>query len=121
MDTQTKLKALTDDLKALKANYPVAASLVKFYVVTSQTFTVSGQDSVTIKFTPTQISGKNVLVELRAKATISGNPVGFEAFVNLPQDGSGEVKLRMDFESPSSTHNVVVFASGTTPGTFSMV
>lgn len=121
MNTEKQLTALTNDLKSLKANYPIAASKVKFYVVPSQDFTFSNQRTARIKFTPNYGTGHRMLISLRAKVTISGSPVGFEPQVNEPQDGSSSVVLRIDFETPSATHTVKVFASGTSPGSFSVV
>ena len=121
MNAEKQLKALLGDLRSLKASYPVAGSKVKFYVTESQEYTISGRANVRLKFTPSYGRGRKVLVTLRPKVTISGSPVGFEPSVNEPQDGSGEVVLKIDFESPSATHQVKVFASGTTPGVFSVI
>lgn len=123
MNTETKLKALLNDVKALKASYPVAASKTKFYISTSQTFTSTGNPYVRIKFTPTGISGKRLLVNLRANITIDDNPTGFEPFYNEPQDGTGEVIIRVSFDpySSSTTYQIKVTATGTAPGTFSML
>lgn len=123
MNTETQLKALLSDIKSLKAIYPVAASKVKFYVTTSQTFTSTGNRTVRIKFTPTGISGKNILINLRANITIEGNAVGFEPFVNEPQDGSGAaiIKVQFDNYSSSTTYQIKVTATGVASGSFSML
>lgn len=123
MDTETKLKSLLNDIKALKASYPVAASKTKFYISTSETFTSTGNPYVRIKFTPTGITGKKLLVNLRASISIDGNPTGFEPFYNEPQDGTGAVVIRVAFDPyySSTTYQIKVTATGTTPGTFSML
>lgn len=123
MNTESKLKALLDDIKSLKAICPVAASKVKFYISTSETFTSQGNPSVRIKFTPTGISGKNLLVNLRASISIDGNPTGFEPFVNEPQDGTGSVVIKVQFDnySSSTTYQIKVTATGVAPGSFSVI
>lgn len=122
MNLEKRLKALEDAIKALKAVCIVSASKVKTYVSQSQTFSATTR-TVRIKFTPTYNPGGNVITTLHAVVSVQDTPVGFEYSVNEPQDGSGEVVIKVQFEPYSSgtTYQVKVLAFGTSPGTFSVV
>lgn len=122
-NTQKEIKALQNAIKALKANYPVAGSKVKFYHQESQDFQFTGVPGPRIKFTPYYGGAKNHLITLRAKILVSGNQSGFEPFINEPQDGSGAVVVRVQFEqySASTQYTVKIYADGTSPGSFSVV
>lgn len=121
MDVESELKKLDSEVKALKAGYPVVASKLKTYVTTSQEFTVSGSSEVRIKFTPYYGTGKLSFTTLRAIATVEGVPSGYNLpFVNQPQDGSGEVIIRIGFEQ-TGNYKIRVVASGASPGSFSMI
>lgn len=123
MDAEKQLRALENDLKALKANYPVAASKAKFYVSKSQTFTVIGEPQVRFRFAPQYGAGKTQLTTLYVSIKIGGVPAGFSPYVNLPQDGSGNVDVLVSFDqySASTQYQVTIIASGTSPGTFSKI
>lgn len=121
MDVESELKKLDSEVKALKAGYPVVASKLKTYVTTSQEFTVSGTSEVRIKFTPYFGAGKFSFTTLRAIATVEGVPSGYNLpFVNEPQDGSGEVVIRVGFEQ-SATYKLRIVASGASPGSFAQI
>lgn len=123
MDTEVQIKNLETDIKSLKGAFPIAASKIKTYVQTSQDFTVSGVEKPRFKFTPNYGLGRAQITELRPIVTIGDAPVGFSPFVNLPQDGSGEVTIELQFSpySPSANYTVKIVASGTSPGSFSML
>lgn len=122
-NTEREIKALQNAIKALKVSYPVAASKVKFYHVVSPDFQISGQRTVRIRFRPYYGGAKNHLITLRARILASGNQSGWEPYVNEPQDGSGDVIIKIEFDSysASTTYTVKVFADGTSPGTFSVI
>lgn len=122
-NTENEIKSLGNVIKALKANFPIAASKVKFYHQQSQEFRFTGVRSPRIKFTPYYGGARNHLITLRAKILVSGVQSGWEPFVNEPQDGSGSVvvKIEFDFYSAGAEYTVIVFADGTSPGTFSVV
>ena len=123
MDVEKRLRALESDLKALKANYPIAASKAKFYVTKSQTFVVTGQRQVRFRFTPQYGAGRIQLTTLYVSIKIGDTPAGFSPYINLPQDGSGNVEALVKFDqySSSTEYKVTIIASGTSPGVFSMV
>ena len=123
MNAESQLNALEAEIKALKASYPIAASKAKFYVQTSQEFTVSGTPSARFKFRPNYGLGKVSFTRLRASVMIGDAPVGFSPQATESQDGSGEVILSLRFEpySASTVYKVRIIASGTSPGSFSML
>lgn len=123
MSAEKQLRALESDIKSLKASYPIAGSKVKFYVQTSQEFTVSGQEVVRIKFTPTYGLNRTSFTKLRASISIDGSPAGYSPQVNEPQDGSGSTVIRVQFSPYSSATNysLRIIASGTSTGSFAML
>lgn len=123
MNAETQLKALEDEIKALKASFPIAASKAKFYVQTSQEFTISGQPVARFKFRPNYGLGKISFTRLRASITIGDAPAGYAPQVVEPQDGSGEVILQVQFEpyTSSTQYKVRIIASGTSSGSFSVL
>lgn len=122
-NTELEIKSLKDSVRSLKANYPIAASLVKFYHVASPEFQITGKKTVRIKFTPYYGGAKNQLVNLRARILASGNQSGFEPFANVPQTGNGEVLIEIQFDpySAATVYTVQIYADGTSPGEFSVV
>lgn len=123
MDVEKQLRSLENSLKSLKASYPVAASKIKTYVQTSREFSVTGAEKPRFKFTPNYGRGQNQITTLRPVVTIDNNPVGYSPFVNSPQDGSGEVVIQIQFDPyvATTTYKVRIIASGTSPGSFSML
>lgn len=123
MNAEKQLKALESDVKGLKASFSIAASKAKFYVQTSQEFTVSGQRTARFKFTPNYGLGKVSFTRLRASIMIGDAPAGYAPQVVEPQDGSGETVLQVQFEPYYATtvYKVKIIASGTSPGSFSML
>lgn len=123
MDAERDLMALEDEMKALKATYPVAASKVRFVVQTSQVFSVRGQREVRIKFTPNHGLGKPSFTTLRASIAIENNETSPIPQVNEPQDGSGEVVIKIKFDqySATTTYQIKIIASGPSAGSFSML
>lgn len=123
MQTEQKIKELEDMAKSLKAVQPIAASKIQTSVQASQEFTVVGNPAPRFKFTPNVGSGKNIFVNLRAQVTIKNDPAGFSPFVNEPQDGSGNVIIKVQFDNYSATtvYTVKIFAVGTNSGSFSML
>lgn len=123
MDAETQLKNLETEIKSLKASFPIAGSKVKFYVQTSQEFTVKGQQTVRIRFTPNYGKGKVNFINLRAVALADGATMGYTYQVVEPQDGSGSVVIRVQLVpySETNTYTIRVTASGTSNGVFIML
>ena len=124
MNTENELKRLENDVKSLKAAYPVAGSKAKFYVTKSAEFGVSGSQEVRIRFRPNYGQGKISFTKLTASAKVDDNPVEFSPEqVNEPQDGSGDVIIKIRFEQYSSTahYKIKIIAAGTSPGSFARV
>lgn len=121
MDTEQELVNLENEIRALKTVHPVAASLLKFYIITSQEFTVTGVLIARFQFTPTPNPGGEVYVNLRAVVTEGGSEVPREQ-VTEPQDGTGNVVIQVQMGADTSkTYKVKIIASGSTPGTFTML
>lgn len=122
MNSEHELVTLENELKALKATYPVAASSLRFYIVTSQTFNVTSTGSqIRIKFTATFGGGKTVFVRLRAVVENQGQEV-FREQVTEPQDGTGNVVIRIDLGATQGiNYKVRVIANGSSTGVFSML
>lgn len=123
MNTEQQIKDLENAIKALKASQPVAASKIQTSVQASQEFEVTGNPAPRFKFTPHTGAGKNIFVTLRAMVTIGGQPAGFSPFVNEPQDGSGNVIIKVQFDNyySSTVYTVKIFSVGTNSGSFSML
>lgn len=123
MNTEKQLKDLQNAIKALKTTYPIAASKAKFYVQTSQEFTISGRPTARFKFRPNYGLGKISFTRLRASIMIGDTPAGYAPQIVEPQDGSGETILFVQFEpyTTSTNYKVKIIASGTSPGSFSML
>lgn len=123
MSVQSQIRELWNLAKALKSAAPISASKVKTYLTTSQAFSSTNQQTVRIKFTPSYTSGGATIASLHPKITSGDTPLGWVAFVNEPQDGTGAVVIKIQFDtySPSYTYTIRVYAFGTSPGTFSML
>ena len=121
MFTEQQINELDNELKALKATYPVAGSSVVFVIAKSQEFSVMGGQVARFKFVPDYGHGAVSFTKLRAEVTYKGAPV-FRESVQEPQDGSGDVILRVDMGAdPNYEYKVVIFASGVSNGTFSLL
>lgn len=126
MDIERQLSNLENDVRALKANYSVAASKLGLYITESQNFTLASNypNSDQIEFTPTYGLGRTSYTKLRAVVKANGNPVGYQLSVNEPQDGSGKTVIRIQVIRPpfdTSTYTAKIYAVGTSPGTFRML
>lgn len=116
INTQAKLKKMEDDLKAMKACYNTAGSLVKMHVQKSEQFSATSNfETMRIKFTPKYGFGRSNLINLwpivKKQSVVVWNP-----FMQKPQDGSGEVIIEIYNLFPGETVEIIV--SGTSPGTF---
>lgn len=121
MFTEQQISELDTELKALKATYPVAGSNVAFVITESQTFTVMGGQIARFKFVPDYGHGAVSFTKLRAEVSYQGAPV-FRESVQEPQDGSGDVILRVDMGAdPNYEYKVIIFASGASHGTFTLL
>ena len=121
MNTENELKRLESDVKSLKTAFPVAGSKAKFYVTKSSEFTVTGSQEARFRFRPNYGRGKTSFTRLVASAKVNDNPTEFAPEqVNEPQDGSGDVVIKIRFEQydPTYTFTVQLIASGTSPGAF---
>lgn len=113
--------ALEREIKALKATYPVAGSNMSFAVTQSQTFSLTNQgETVRIQFTPNRPTNGPAFTTLRASIKIADAEAGYSPQVNEPQDGTGAVVIRIQFDQYSSatTYRVTVIATGPSAGTF---
>lgn len=122
VNTQKDLVNIENKIKAIKAAYTISGGMVNFVMQKSQTFSVTNSPSATFRFTPSYGLGKINLIDLRPQIKI-GSYESFVPYRNVPQDGSGAVDVRIDFElySPNITYNVTIYASGTATGTFSRI
>lgn len=122
MNTEQELTTLENEIRALKGAYPVAASNMRFYIVTSQEFNVtSNGNPIRIQFAPNYGSGSVIFERLRGVVVQSGQEV-FREQVTEPQDGTGNVVLRIDLGvNQGVQYKVQVIASGMSTGTFSML
>lgn len=126
MNTEMRVRALENALKSLKASYPTVGSNVRFYVQKSQEFTrtlKAGQSEIVrIKFTPSYGLGKANIISLRSIIDFNGSGYAGRSETEI-QDGSGEVviKIKLTAGLSDATFKMIIVASGSLPGTFSMV
>ena len=122
MNTETEIVGLENEIKALKAAYSIAASNVRFYITTSQNFSVTSDGNpIRIQFTPTYGYGSTVFIRLRA-VVIQDNQEVFREQVTEPQDGSGHVIISVDLGATQGVdYTVRVIATGSSTGSFSML
>lgn len=127
MNTETELTRLENDIKSLKASYPIAGSKAKFYVTKSEVFDVAGQTEVRIRFRPNYGQGKLSFTRLTAAEvgfSEQDTPEIFPPQVVEPQDGSGDVIIKIVGGGAGSAYQmskIQVTASGTSPGVFSQI
>ncbi len=122
INIQIRLKTIEDKLKAMKACYNTAGSLVRMYVEKSQVFIVGGSSSIhnaTFKFVPSFNQGQPNMVNLFPVIKVSGNYTKFQPFVQEPQDGTGDIIITI--YNVVNTDTIQIIASGTTPGTFTRI
>lgn len=116
------IKRLEEEVKSLKAIYPIAASKTKFYVTESEVFNVSGLSTARFRFRPNYGRGKKILVKLTAVEVglVEFNQsVIFPPQFNEPQDGSGDVIVQVKSGGASyAMYKIKIIASGTTTGVF---
>lgn len=115
--TEKRLKKIEDELKAMKACYNTAGSLVKMYVTKMGAITTgggAGLHNMVIRFTPAYGMGQINLITL--VAIVDSNTYYVAPFATTPQSGSGVVDITI-FDLVA-TQKVEVIASGTSPGTF---
>lgn len=116
ISAQVRIKKIEDAIKAMKACYNTAGSLVKMYVQKSSKYTVggsSGYHSVTIKFTPKYNRGQSNLITLYPIINSGENTAPAR---QLPQDGSGDVYITVF--NVLDTDVIEIVASGVSEGTF---
>lgn len=125
-NVEQRIKNIEQSIRSLKASYPTAGTKVRFYAQKSQDFNVSlpaGQRrTVRIKFTPNYGLDHNNIVSLRPIVTVNGSGSYAPSSTEL-QDGSGTLVIDIPISAVGSaaTFKIVVVASGTLPGTFSML
>lgn len=115
--TEKRIKKIEDELKAMKACYNTAGSLVKMYVTKMGAITTgggAGLHNMVIRFIPTYGMGQINLITL--VAIVDSNTYYVAPFATTPQSGSGAVDITI-FDLVA-TQKVEVIASGTSPGTF---
>ncbi len=117
--TEQRISHLENEIKAMKACYNTAGSLVKMYVTEMAEITVggSGFTDMTIRFMPTYGQGQRNLINL--VPIVDSNTYYIAPYTVNPQDGSGAVDITIYSLSPSQ--KVKVIASGSSPGTFSRI
>jgi len=122
---EQRINDLENEVKAMKAICPIAGKLAKMVVQTSEGFTVGGSSnmhSIDIKFSPSYNRGKYSMTTLFPNVTSTYAGYTWQTiptFAVLPQDGTGDVAVRIYGVVNSDV--VRVTASGTSPGTFSRV
>lgn len=125
MNAETEIKRLENDVKGLKASYPIAASKAKFYVAESQVFDVTGQSVARFRFRPNYGRGKTAFIKLVVNAVWDSDQDQFMRFppqVNEPQDGSGDIFIKVALRGTTfEISKIKIIASGSTTGTFSQV
>lgn len=120
VNTEQRLRKLEDELKAMKACYDTAGSLVKMYVQRMGEITVgggAGWHNVRIRFTPQYGMGHNNIINL--VGIVDSNAYYIAPFTVVPQDGSGVVDIII--YDLLDTQKIDVIASGTSPGTFTRI
>ena len=122
MNTETELTNIENELKAIKAAYPVAASNLRFYIITSQDFNVTSDGNpIRFQFSPNYGGGHVVFERLRAVVIQEGQEV-FRDQVTEPQDGTGNVVIRVHLGATQGVDYIVrIIASGSSTGSFSML
>lgn len=126
MNVEKRIRNLETLLNSLKASFPTVGSNVKFYIQTSQEFTkevpARQSETVRIKFTPDYGLGKSNIISLRPIISLSGSGLYSRSETEI-QDGSGEVviKIRLTAGLTNANFKIAVVASGSLPGTFSMI
>ena len=116
ISTQARLKKIEDDIKAMKACYDTAGSLVKMYSQRSEQYTVggsSGYHNVTVKFTPNFGKGQSNMITLYPIINSGTNTAPAR---QLPQDGSGDIYITI--YNLLNTDKFEILASGVSNGTF---
>lgn len=124
MNTEAQINRILSEIRANKASAPTAASNVKTYVQTSQSFMVQGEEKPRFRFTPNYGMGRTQLITLRSVVLVNGElSDANNLFVNEPQDGSGNVDIQVQFfpYDPSQTYEVKIIASGTSTGSFAVL
>ena len=124
MNTEAQINRILSEIRANKASAPTAASNVKTYVQTSQSFMVQGEEKPRFRCTPNYGMGRTQLITLRSVVLVNGElSDANNLFVNEPQDGSGNVDIQVQFfpYDPSQTYEVKIIASGTSTGSFAVL
>ena len=120
-DIEKRLKALEDELKAMKASYATAGSAARLYV-TEINATIEAAPilepaiPVDFRFTPIYRGlSNNMIVSVSAKSDYAFVSSGLEVYA-LPQNGNGTATIRVRnlYTIPLSFKIVV---SSTSPGT----
>lgn len=125
VNTEKRLIALENELKALKAICPISGRLAKMYVQTSDSFTIGGGATLhaaVFSFTPKYGRGQNNLITLTPNVTSTYAGIYWDSipiYANLPQDNSGTVTIKIF--NLINTDVVKIIASGTSEGTFARI
>lgn len=114
MTTEQELKEIENEIKALKAAYPVAGVNMQFYVTESPIY--SGTD-LKIQFSADYGHGSYIFVRVCLITYKNGEEYYAQQIVK-PQDGSGNIVVEWGGDS---NYTCKVIASGATPGTFSLL
>lgn len=129
---EQRLKALEDENKKRKGNYPIAGSLVEFITDTSPVYYTRSPEgsladiNVRIKFqADNPVDGKS-LVELRPEVYTDSSMRYTWAnvfFVNQPQVGDGSIILNLKIKPQWGEGNFYFYivATGTSGGTFTLL
>lgn len=127
---ERRIAALEEENAARKASYPVAGSLVRFTGVKSQVFErpIGSNQTVIVRIrfqadNPDR-SGRS-LVTLYPNVYVDGLTVRWPRifYMNEPQTGDGSVVLRIEIATTfwESTYNIIVTATGSSGGVFTLL
>ena len=121
LTTEKRLKALEDEIKALKAAYKIYGGAMRLYESVSPEFEAGGATFMNIRFTPEYNTGSDIfLASAQYLHREEGRPVeDLTTYVYiLPQDGDNSITIRIpSFNEGTSQIRVM----STVPGTFTRV
>lgn len=121
LTTEKRLKALEDEIKALKAAYKIYGGAMRLYESISPYYSVDGAMFTKIKFTPDYNNGSDVFIASAQYFYRRGGitPENLTTWLYfLPQDGDDSITMI----APSLFNGEVqVSVMSTVPGTFTRV
>jgi hypothetical protein len=109
INTEQRIKALEDELKALKATYTVYGGLVKSYITTFSWTNNSGEiRPLKVRFRPDYGNGKTMIFGFYYSGVRNGvvEPLD-DGFLSI-QDGSGDVFINMGRIYDGTTVNLTL-------------